>query len=85
MEKLPSVSTLALAVCSYLDEIGTQASNNEIDAAVSKSLDIPADLLTVIHDGNRTVFKYRMAWARTKAKEMERIISLGNASWKSVT
>ena len=85
MEKLPPVSTLTLAVCSYLDEIGTEASNREIEAAVSKSLDIPADLLTVIHDGNRTVFQYRMAWARTTAKEMGRIVSLGNARWKSVT
>ena len=83
MEKLPPVSTLTMAVCSFLDEIGTKASNAEIDRAVSKALDIPADLLSKIHSGHRTVFQYRMAWARTNAKKMGRIISLGNATWKS--
>ena len=41
MEKLPPVATLTLVVCSYLDNIGTKASNSEIDNAVSKALDIP--------------------------------------------
>ena len=83
MENIPPVSTLTMAVCNYLDEIGTQASNAEIDSAVSKALDIPVDLLSTIHAGNRTVFQYKMAWARSKAKKMERIISTGKATWKS--
>lgn len=83
MEKLPPVATLTLAVCSYLDNIGTKASNSEIDNAVSKALNIPAELLSEIHSGNRTVFQYKMAWARTNAKKMGLAISLGHAYWKS--
>jgi hypothetical protein len=83
MEKLPPVSTLTLAVCTFLDEIGTQASNSEIDSAVSKALSIPADLLSDIHSGSRTVFQYKMAWARTNAKKMGRAVSLGNSMWRS--
>jgi hypothetical protein len=83
MEKLPAVGTLTFAVCSYLDKLGTKASNSEIDSAVSKELNIPAELLLTIHRGNRTVFQYKMAWARTNAKKMGRVISLGNAYWKS--
>ncbi len=84
MEKLPPVATLTLAVCNYLESIGTKASNSEIDDAVSQALNIPAELLSTIHDGKRTVFQYKMAWARTNAKKMDRIISLGNAYWKSI-
>ena len=83
MEKLPPVSTLALAVSTYLETLGAKASNSEIDDAVSVALNIPAELLSTIHDGKRTVFQYKMAWARTNAKKMGRIISLGNAYWKS--
>ena len=84
MEKLPSVSVLTLAVCDFLDQRGTQATNSEIDNAVSKMLNIPPDLMSQIHSGNRTVYQYRMAWARTNAKKVGRIVSLGNAKWKSV-
>ena len=83
MEKLPPVATLTLAVSSYLETLGTKASNSEIDDAVSVALNIPAELLSTIHDGKRTVFQYKMAWARTNAKKTGRIISLGNAYWKS--
>jgi len=83
MDRIPSVNVLVEHTCLYLAKTGRRVSNSEIDEAVIASLQIPQVLLEDIHSGKRTVFQYRMAWARTKAKSLGLAISPAKAYWES--
>jgi restriction endonuclease Mrr len=83
MDRIPPISVLTEHTCHYLAKAGRRVSNAEIDQAVIASLGIPQELLEDVQSGNRTVFQYRMAWARTKAKSLGFAISPAKTYWES--
>jgi restriction system protein len=60
------------------------ASNQQIKAFVITSLSLSPEQVSIVHEGNRTKLDYRLAWARTKAKEQGLILKEGPGKWRSV-
>jgi restriction system protein len=82
---IPSVATLGDAIVKALATLGGEASNDQLSEEVVKSLGLSSVLLTLKHDasrGNRTEFEYRMAWARTKLKEVGKLERAGAKRWR---
>ena len=65
-----------------LTDAGKPLSNSEIEAGVIAELNIPINLSSEIHSGNRTELQYRLAWARTKAKSTGLIESPARETWR---
>ena len=51
-----------------LHDLGGSASISELEDAVGEKLGLSDDEMNVIHKGNKTVFSYRLAWARSYLK-----------------
>ena len=81
MEALPKYTDLIDHLLKVLKEAGRPLTNEEIELAIIKNLDIPSSLARLIHSGNRTELQYRLAWARTKAKNSGMIISPKRETW----
>ncbi len=81
VDSLPKYQDLIGPLLLVLSEAGRPLTNSEIEEAVISKLDIPRSLADVIHSGNRTVLQYRLAWARTKAKTMGKIVSPSRETW----
>lgn len=84
MNELPKYQEFIEPMLAYLAKQTGPTTNSEINKAVAEALNIPANLLSEIHSGSRTVFQYRMAWARTKAKADGKISSPKRETWVSV-
>ena len=82
MEQLPKYQDLINPLLRVLSKAGKPLSNAEIEAAVIAELSIPIEMSAQIHSGNRTELQYRLAWARTKAKSTNLIISPQRETWE---
>ena len=82
MEQLPKYQDLISPIIRVLTEAGKPLSNSEIEAGVIAELNIPSNLSSTIHSGNRTELQYRLAWARTKAKSSGLIVSPARETWR---
>ena len=82
MEQLPKYQDLISPMIRVLTDAGKPLSNSEIEAGVIAELNIPINLSSEIHSGNRTELQYRLAWARTKAKSTGLIVSPARETWR---
>jgi restriction system protein len=60
------------------------ATNQEIKEFVITSLSLSPEQVSIIHAGNRTKLDYRLAWARTQAKQQGLILKDGPGKWRTV-
>lgn len=81
METLPKYQELIPTLIKVLEEAGRPMTNSEIEVSIIKELGIPTSLSTTIHKGKRTELQYRLAWARTKAKNSGVITSTKRETW----
>ncbi len=82
MDALPKSQDLLRPMMEFLTTQHGPCSNGQIELAVGRKLEIPANLLSIIHSGGRTEFQYRLAWARTNAKSKQWITSPKRESWE---
>lgn len=71
-DQIPKCHELMNPLLQALHELGGSGSIAEISSQVSESLDLPEDVLNILHDPERssqTVLEYRLAWARTYLKK----------------
>jgi restriction system protein len=71
-DQIPKYHELMNPLLQALHELGGSGSIAEISSQVSESLDLPEDVLNILHDPERssqTVLEYRLAWARTYLKK----------------
>ncbi len=80
MNELPKYQDLVFPMLRALLD-GRVLHNREISTLLSQQLGIPKPLLEVIHSGTRTEFDYRLAWAKTKAKNSGWIQSDKREHW----
>ena len=81
MEQLPKYQELIPPLVKVLSAAGRSMTNAEIESAIIRELEIPAQLVGVIHSGKRTELQYRLGWARTKAKSEGLILSPARETW----
>jgi restriction system protein len=79
---LPSNADLIPLVISALKALGGQGSNNQIRVEIINSMNLSPEVVNRIHSGTRTELEYKLAWARTLAKQKGLIISVGRMTWK---
>ena len=65
-----------------LKQSGGEASNEAIREFVIQHLELTSDEVAQIHSGKRTKLEYKLAWARTIAKQSGLISSAGPSRWK---
>jgi restriction system protein len=82
--ELPSNAELASSVVSAIRALGGFATNEQIRQEVIRSLDLSPDLVAEVHSGGRTRLEYKLAWARTIAKQRRLIESSGRMAWKLI-
>lgn len=83
METLPRSSELVEPVVKILQGAMKPLSNSEIEKEICNLLQIPVNLQELIHSGSRTELQYRLAWARTKAKNLGLISRQNKTFWQS--
>ena len=71
---IPNSALLNSALLEVLKANPTGLKSKEIDNLVAISLKISDDDLKIIRNGTRTEFAYRMAWERTHAKAIGKIL-----------
>lgn len=81
---LPTNAELVKTVIKSLQELGGIGSNDQIRAQVIQILSLPSELADEIHSGKRTKLEYKLAWARTIAKQKGLIESTSHKQWKLV-
>jgi restriction system protein len=81
VDALPKYADLVSPLLQVLKEAGKPLSNEEIESAIIRNLEIPELLASQIHSGRRTELQYRLAWARTKAKSLGKIVSPKRETW----
>lgn len=82
---IPQNADLALIVVMALEQSGGEASNEAIREFVIKYLELTSYEVEEIHSGKRTKLEYKLAWARTIAKQKGLISSNGKSIWKVVS
>jgi len=83
--ELPSNADLVSPVLEALATLGGTGSNDEIRAEVIRILGLTPEVITKIHKGTRTELEYKLAWARTIAKQKGLIFSPRRLMWKLAT
>lgn len=81
----PSNAELSVLVVAALEALGGRGSNEQIREEVARALHLTSEDLLKIHSGKRTVLEYRLAWARTIAKQKNQIKPLGRMNWELVS
>lgn len=84
-ETFPSNLQLSVHVVNALQVLGGVGSNDQIRHEVAKALRLTSEDISRIHSGKRTVLEYRLAWARTIAKQNNLIQPTGRMTWKLTT
>ena len=79
--ELPSNADLIPVVVAALTTMGGSGTNDQIRAEVIKALDLSPEVVQTIHSGARTELEYKLAWARTLAKQKGLISSTGRMMW----
>jgi len=65
---MPKYEELMNPLLQALHNLGGSASISELEDKVGEILGLSEEELNVIHKGNKTVFSYRLAWARSYLK-----------------
>ena len=73
---------LALIVVMALNQSGGEASNEAIREFVIQYLELTSNEVEELHSGKRTKLEYKLAWARTIAKQKGLISPAGKSRWK---
>lgn len=86
MEKnqFPTIPQLINSLVLAIRNKNGVATNQEIKDFVITSLSLTPEQVSIVHEGNRTKLDYRLAWARTKAKEQGLIVKDGPGKWRAV-
>jgi restriction system protein len=79
---LPANSDLIPIVVAALKTIGGSGTNDQIRAEVIKAMSLTPEVSNKIHSGSRTELEYKLAWARTLAKQKGLIVNEGRMTWK---
>jgi restriction system protein len=79
---LPSNAELVPILISALKALGGEGNNDQIRAEVIRVMNLTPEIVNEIHSGHRTKLEYKLAWARTLAKQKGLIISAGRMAWK---
>ena len=80
--ELPSNADLIPVVVAALKAMGGSGTNDQIRAEVIKAMDLSPEVVHRIHSGTRTELEYKLAWARTLAKQKGLIANTGRMTWK---
>lgn len=83
LSQVPNYATLIEATYKALKELGGSGRNDEINQKVYKILDLPNDVLEIIHTGRDSFSEvdYRLAWARTLLKNHGALINSARSVW----
>lgn len=81
MNSLPKSQELIRPLLLALAE-GEVTSNDQLRELIGMQLGLTQEQLTLMHSGTRSEFEYRLAWARTKAKNQGLIFSPERKKWK---
>lgn len=81
---LPKNAELVEVVIKSLQNLGGIGSNDQIRAEVIKILSLPSEVVDEIHSGKRTKLEYKLAWARTIAKQRGLIETASHKQWKLI-
>jgi len=71
-EQMPRYHQLMNALLAAMHELGGSGSIDEISAQVTESLDLPEEVLAILHNPEKsslTEVEYQLAWARTYLKK----------------
>ncbi len=82
--EIPSYDQLMLPLFTALTVLGGSASISEIDEYVADHSGLPAELLDLPHNAeksNQTEFQYRLAWARTYLKKAGLVENSSRGVW----
>lgn len=79
---IPQNADLALIVVMGLKESGGETTNEVIREFVIQHLELTSDEVEEIHSGKRTKLEYKLAWARTIAKQKGLISRAGKCRWR---
>lgn len=82
--ELPANADLIPIVIEALKKLGGQGKNEEIRVEAIKLLNLSPEIYLKIHKGTRTEFEYKLAWARTLAKQKGLITNVGRMTWKTI-
>jgi len=79
----PSQEYLAWPTLLAIREFGGAATNEEISGSVAQRLNLSADQCTRLKapQGGRSLYEYRLAWARTALKQMGAIVNDSLKHW----
>ena len=80
-DDMPTSSELEKTLLLLLSKSNKLLNNDEMLVAVSNYLFLSPKLYEVRRNDGRSELKYRMAWARTHAKEKGLIINKGKSIW----
>ena len=81
---LPKYNELLNPLLQALHDLGGSGTIEEISSKVSELIDLPEDVLNILHDpdkGSRTEVEYRLAWARTYLKKYGLIDNSDRGVW----
>ena len=78
----PNSESLEKAILYALSKKGGTATTDEIDEIAIVFLGVPQEVIDLKRSGNRSELKYRLAWARTKAKTKGLIIKTASKKWQ---
>ncbi|MHC4840082.1 MAG: restriction endonuclease [Planctomycetota bacterium] len=78
---VPKYDDLFSPLLQALHQLGSSASIAELEQKVAELLDLSEEDLEEIHEGNRTKFSYRLAWARTYLKRFGLIENSTRGVW----
>lgn len=82
MVKLPKREAFFTPVIQALRELGGSGTNDEINNKVIELLQLPAELLNVMHrDTTQTKFEYELAWVRTMLKSQGVLLNSQRGVW----
>ena len=84
MIMLPKLSELAESILQVMNSSDSSMHNKKIDESVALHLKLTSEQLSQVRLGKRTEFAYRMAWARQRLKQENKIENEGKGFWKKI-
>ena len=78
---VPNFDDLFNPLLKALKELGGSASVSEMEEKVAEILNLSESDINEIHNGNRTKFSYRLAWARTYLKNYGLLENSARGVW----
>lgn len=83
IKSVPKYSVLVEITFKALKLLGGSGTNDEINEKGAELLNLPDDVLDILHTGSTSLseFNYRMAWARTLLKKYGAIVNSARSVW----